>query len=160
VISGQILPAGEQVARLVCFDALLVFLNIGGHVLSYPPAPCLLVVAYLTTESVDSVNERNRKMSEPRVSLDDAATLLRCTTRSLFKIVEIVLPELKKSLDPTVRLPRNCRSRAAAAMLVLKEVRDSVEQVSFAMQCLESAIKRDADSGAEQLDTSLKIAPR
>jgi hypothetical protein len=96
-------------------------------------------------------------MSEPRVSLDDAAILLRCSARTLFKIVEIVLPELKKSLDPTVRLPRNCPSHAAAAMLVVKDVRDSLEQVSFAVQCLECAIKRDADSGIEQLDTNLKI---
>jgi hypothetical protein len=92
--------AGHQVARAVCIVALLVFLNIIGHLLSHAPAPYLLGVAYLITGNVNAVNMRNRKMPEPRVSLDDAAILLRCSARTLFKTVEFVLPEVKESLSP------------------------------------------------------------
>jgi hypothetical protein len=98
-------------------------------------------------------------MPEPRVSLDDAAVLLRCSARTLFKTVESVLPEVKKSLSPITRKPQGGQSRSAAALLVLKEVTGSLEQVHLALQCLESAIKREADSGPEQSDMSPKIAP-
>ena len=98
-------------------------------------------------------------MAEPRVTLDDAVILVRCTTRSLFKTVEFALPEVKKCFDPGVKLPRKTRSRAAAALLILKEIRSPLEEVNCAIQYLESAIKREDDSGPKQTDISLKIVP-
>jgi hypothetical protein len=97
-------------------------------------------------------------MPEPRISLDDACVLLRCSARTLFKTVEFALPELRKSLDAASPKPIGKRSRVSTAQLILKEIADSLDRVSYAMQCLQSAIKREDASPPDETGTSLKIA--
>jgi len=97
-------------------------------------------------------------MPEPRINLDDACVLLRCSTRTLFKTVEFVVPELRKSLDAAPPKPIGKRSRITTAQLILKKITDSLDQVSYAMQCLQSAIKRKDAPPPDETGTSLKIA--
>jgi hypothetical protein len=149
-------PAGHR-DRAGLFAVLLIILNIGGHSLPRVPARCLLRVADWHSGNVYSPSTRTPSMAEPRVTLDDAVILVRCTTRSLFKSVEFALPEVKKCFDPGAKLPRKTRSRAAAALLILKEIRSPLEEVNCAIQYLESAIKREDDSEPKQTDIGLKI---
>lgn len=76
------------------------------------------------------------------MNLNDALKNLENWSQSLPISVNNTIPQIERVFLPDYVLPGNCPSKAAAALMCLRQVEKIMEELNGAMEILEKAIQK------------------
>ena len=81
-------------------------------------------------------------MAGPQPNLKDSCDRLQSWPKALSNRISTTLPEVMISLDPATKLPQDCPSHASLALLAFSGVEETLQELTFAVDCVEHAIRR------------------